>query len=177
MNIALETKRLYLRPFELRDSIHLYQMNKDPEVIRYTGDPPFSSHKEAEKLIREYDQYEKYHMGRLGVFLKDTETFLGWCGLKYHVEEKLVDVGYRFYRKYWGYGYATESSKASIAFGFDRLHLKKIYAHAHTDNHASQKVLEKCGLRYIKSIVYDALPAKLFCITKDDYEQLKELES
>lgn len=37
----LETERLYHREFTLDDASAMYRLNLDPEVIRYTGDPPF----------------------------------------------------------------------------------------------------------------------------------------
>ena len=41
MKIITQTERLYLREFTKEDGIHFYEMNNDPEVIKYTGDGPF----------------------------------------------------------------------------------------------------------------------------------------
>jgi ribosomal-protein-alanine N-acetyltransferase len=169
MNLALETSRLLLRPFCKEDSNQLFKMNEDPLVIKYTGDGPFRTLQEAEALIRNYDQYKKYQMGRLSVIRKSDGYFLGWCGLKYHTEHEIVDIGYRFYRKYWGFGYATEAAVRCLKDGFERLQLNSIYAHVHKDNKASEKVLKKCGLKFVKNIIYDHQPAKLFVIHKEEF--------
>ncbi|WP_417855306.1 GNAT family N-acetyltransferase [Xanthomarina gelatinilytica] len=170
MNIIFKTKRLYLREFNTQDAIHFYKMNKDPDVIRYTGDTAFKSLVNAKNFLAEYKDYKLHNMGRWAVCLKENDTFLGWCGLTYHTNEKLVEVGYRFYKKYWNKGYATESAKASITYGFETLKLKDIYAHAHIKNTASHKVIEKCGLHVVNEFIYDGMPAKLYKIENPHYE-------
>lgn len=59
-----------------------------------------------------------------------------------------VETGYAFYEPYWGRGYATELTRASLALGFERLHLPSIVAVTAPDNAASQHVLRKCGLSH-----------------------------
>ncbi|WP_299889062.1 GNAT family N-acetyltransferase [uncultured Lacinutrix sp.] len=164
MKVIIKTERLYLREFTNDDAIHFYQMNLDEDVIKYTGDVPFNSEVEAKDFLSKYKQYELYKMGRWAVCDKQTNDFLGWCGLKYHPKEDIVEVGYRFYKKYWNNGYATESTKASIKYGFETLKLKTIYAHAHINNLASLKVIEKCKLQYVTQNIYDGMPANLYKI-------------
>lgn len=168
MTLIAETNRLYLREFNASDAIHFFEMNKDPEVIQFTGDSSFSSLLEAQKFIEAYDQYKKYNMGRWAVIRKGDNAFLGWCGLKFHPKEHLIEVGYRFYKKYWGHGYATESCKSSITYGFKTLKLATIFAHAHKDNLASHNVIIKSGLSWIGDGFYDGMPAKLYKLNNPD---------
>ena len=169
MNKIISTKRLYLREIIIDDYIHFYNLNKDKEVLKYTGDIPFANKDEAKLFLSNYlKQYSLYKMGRWAVCLKSDNTFLGWCGLKFHPKEKIVDVGYRFYKKYWNKGYATEATKASLQYGFETLKLKSIIAHVHKENTASHKVALKSGLKFIKDFIYDDKPAKLYKITIED---------
>ena len=39
MNVILETERLLLRTFTMDDVQLIYELNQDPEVIKYTLDP------------------------------------------------------------------------------------------------------------------------------------------
>lgn len=160
----ITTNRLYLRQFTPNDAIHFYTMNLDNEVMQYTGDIPFESVEAAKTFLENYNPYEKYGMGRWAVCLKENDDVLGWCGLKFHPNKNYVEVGYRFYKRHWGKGYATESALASINYGFKTLKLKTIYAHAHIGNLASHRVLEKCGLTHFKNGTYDGMPAKLYKI-------------
>ena len=164
MKLILETSRLFLREFEKTDAVHFLQMNNDPEVIRYTGDPSFTSLMAAQKFIENYNAYKETGMGRYAVIRKSDNAFLGWCGLKYHPKEDVVDIGYRFYQSYWGQGYATESARATITYAFRTLNYPFLVAHAHVDNVASHKVIKKCGMHFVKHITYDGLPAILYQI-------------
>lgn len=158
-----KTNRLYLRELSEKDFEHFFYINTDPEVIRYTGDPPFPSLEAAKAFLSNYVSCYKTHgMGRWAVCLNRDDSMIGWCGLKYHPDKDIVDVGYRFYQKYWGQGYATEATKAVISYGFETLKLSKIVAHVHKDNIGSQKVALKSGLHFIKDFVYDKAPSKLY---------------
>ena len=39
----LLTERLILRPFSLDNAKDIYELNGDPDVLKYTGDQPFSA--------------------------------------------------------------------------------------------------------------------------------------
>lgn len=170
MKRITETPRIYLREFASGDEEHLYGLNADAEVLRFTGDVPFASVAEAGAFLAKYDAYKKYGIGRWAVIRKEDGIFLGWCGLKLHPEEGITEVGFRFYRKYWGNGYATEAAMASMDYGFSRLRLWRIYAHVHVDNVASLRVVAKLGMEYLKDFDYDGLPAKLFAKVNPRYQ-------
>lgn len=57
MKLILETERLILREFIDSDAKYMYELNADPDVIRYRGDPAFDSI--DEKAIREYFGWDK----------------------------------------------------------------------------------------------------------------------
>ncbi|WP_255572917.1 GNAT family N-acetyltransferase [Hanstruepera marina] len=179
MNIIAESDRIYLREFILDDAVHFYTMNSDNAVIQYTGDKAFETLEEATEFLKNYNQYKLFGMGRWAVCLKADDSFLGWCGLKYHPDDKLVEVGYRFYKSNWNKGYATESAKLTIEYGFHILKLKEIFAHAHEANLASHRVIEKCGLTFIEKGTYDNMPAKLYKINNPYYiiKQITALET
>lgn len=146
----LTTPRLFLRPMKNEDALHLFELNSDPEVVRYTGDTSCASLTEATRIITELaqPQFDKFKMGRFSVFLHDG-TYLGWCGLKLHHDfNNEVDLGYRFHRRYWGQGYATEASLACLKYGFEELGLKRIVAKVMPANIGSIKVVQKLGMTF-----------------------------
>lgn len=150
MNVVIETNRLLLRHFTAEDAPLLYELNLDPEVIRYTLDP-IKDIDHARQVLEQVilPQYVLYNYGRWAVHLKPGHEFIGWCGLKYVPERKEIDLGYRFIKPAWGKGYATEAAHACIKYGFEKLNLKRIIGRAMPDNLWSLKVLEKCGMTYI----------------------------
>jgi [ribosomal protein S5]-alanine N-acetyltransferase len=144
----LETDRLQLREFHSGDARVLFALNADPEVIKYTGDPPFESLQHTKDFISDYsDEYTLRGYGRWAVVLKETGETLGWCGLRFVPELNETDLGYRFFKRHWGKGYASESGNGCIEYGFKKLHLKKIVGRTMHLNAASIKVLEKCGMK------------------------------
>jgi len=164
MKIIVTSQRLFLRKFEISDAIHFFNLNNDPDVIKYTGDPPFNSIEEAETFIQNYSAYKDYGYGRWAVYLKESANFIGFCGLKFHPKERITEVGYRFFKNKWNKGYATESVLSCLDYGFSKLKLQEIYAHVHIKNKASHRVIEKCGLHFVKEFQYDIMPAKLYCL-------------
>lgn len=146
----LETQRLYLREMTTADAENAYLLNLDPEVLKYTGDEAFESIESARVFLENYKHYKIYGFGRWAVIHKTDNLFLGWCGLKYTPELDEIDIGYRFLKKYWNQGYATEAAIACIEIGFQKLKLQTIVGHVLKDNIASIKVLEKIGLHFFE---------------------------
>ena len=127
MNIILETDRLLLRTFTIADASLIYGLNLDPDVIRYTLDP-IKNIEHAKQVLEKVilPQYALYNHGRWAVLVKPELEFIGWCGLKARPERNEIDLGYRFIKRAWGNGYATEAAYASIKYGFDKLNLQRI---------------------------------------------------
>jgi RimJ/RimL family protein N-acetyltransferase len=168
MIIVLETDRLVLKRFSPGDARSFYELNLDPEVIRYTGDVPFASVAEAEAFIRNYDHYERYGFGRWSVFIRNSGDYIGFCGLNYRLALDEVDVGFRLLRRYWGNGYATEAARGSLLYGFKGYALDKIVARAMQENMASIRVLQKLGMRFEKAFEAEGDIWRQYACTPND---------
>ena len=152
-----------LRTFTEDDAALIYELNLDPDVIRYTHDPIRDRAHASEILERVIiPQYALYDHGRWAVHKRSNLEFLGWCGLKYRAELNEIDLGYRFKKEGWGKGYATEAAWASIQYAFEKIGLQRIVARAEIDNIGSWKVLEKCGMTYIGDEEVDGYPVKTY---------------
>lgn len=156
MKKILETPRLYLRELCPDDAEHFYRLNLNPNVIRYTGNTAFASVAQAREFLENYDDYQKNGYGRWAVIEKASETFVGWCGLKYDEPTQETDIGFRFFEDQWNKGFATESAGACIRYGFERLRLTTIIGRAMYANTASVRVLEKMGMQRIGEFDFDA---------------------
>jgi RimJ/RimL family protein N-acetyltransferase len=163
MDIVIETERLLLRCFTSSDTKLIYELNLDPDVTRYTGDPIRDLTHAAEVLENTIlPQYSLYNYGRWAVHLKKGKEFIGWCGLKARPERNEIDLGYRFLKDHWGNGYATEASYACLKYGFETLHLPRIVGRAMPENIGSVIVLEKCGMEYIGEEIVDGHLARTY---------------
>lgn len=70
------------------------------------------------------------------------------AGLEVTPEHQHAELGYWVAMECWGEGYATEASRAVVAFGFEQLGLRRIHAGHYAHNPASGRVLAKIGFRH-----------------------------
>lgn len=143
------TDRLYLRELKRTDAEYFYHLNLDPEVLKYTGDKPFEAIKSAMQFLENYDHYKKYGYGRWAVIARKNHDFLGWCGLKYTKSLNEIDLGFRFFKRYWNKGYASESARACLMIGFEKYKIHRIVGRAMKDNEYSIRVLKKIGFQHL----------------------------
>lgn len=133
MNILLETERLILRELEYTDENDLFEMDSDPEVHLFIENNPVKSIDEITKVIEMLKkQYQENGIARWAVIDKLTNECIGWAGLKYfdrplNNHHNFYELGYRFKKKHWGKGFATESSIAILDYGFSNLNIDQIF--------------------------------------------------
>ncbi len=150
IKIPFETERLILRPLQYEDTALIVQLNSDPEVMKYIGDPDDSFENADNFVKKRVDGYaEKEGLGIFVASLKDSEEDIGWFCLKNLDTTEEIEIGYRLLQAYWGKGYATEGAQYLVNHGFNKLHLQEIVGVTLPSNIPSQKVLEKVGLTYV----------------------------
>ena len=137
-----------LRPPTLDDLPVWHAIYLDAEEVWY-GAPRSSLDENREKLTRQVAHFEQHGFGMCAVGLVAAGETIGSTGLQHLEGGPEIEVGYRYLKAHWGQGYATESARASIAYGFDELGLDRVVAVALETNVASRRVLEKCGLHEI----------------------------
>jgi ribosomal-protein-alanine N-acetyltransferase len=153
--IVLETERLLFRDHEEADLEPFCEMEADPEFRRLCGGKP-RPREEAEKTFREVWLRPK-PMGLLATVFKPEGRYIGRCGLyPNRGDDDLVIPGeavlaYYLARPYWGQGLATEAARAFIQYGFQELHLSRIVAGANVENVASNRVLTKIGMLWVRT--------------------------
>ena len=162
--IVLETERLVLRWFEIKDAPFILELVNDPAWIQFIGDKGIRNLEDAQKYILNgpVDMYNKVGFGLYLVEQKEDLTPLGMCGLIKRDSLEDVDIGFAFLEKFRSKGYGYESASAVIEYGVQQLGLKRIVAITTIDNINSGKLLEKVGLRFEKIISESGENLKLF---------------
>jgi RimJ/RimL family protein N-acetyltransferase len=156
MQVFLETQRLVLRRFRVDDADNLVNLDADPDVMRFvTGGVPTSRDEIENEVLPAflgyYERYEGY--GFWAVIEKATGEFLGWFHFRPRPDAVPgeVELGYRLRKSAWGKGYATEGARALIRKGFTELGVQRVVAEAMAVNIASRRVMEKAGLRLVRT--------------------------
>ncbi|TQV85290.1 GNAT family N-acetyltransferase [Aliikangiella coralliicola] len=171
MSYIAESHRIYLAKFSELDVEGFFQLNADPEVIRYTGDAPFKNKKQVVELIEAYDHYQKYGFGRWSVYSKKTNDYLGFCGLRFSDDSQEVDIGFRLQRRFWGQGFATEAARLSLEIGFNQYHLSSIVGRAMRVNQNSHRLLEKIGFTFEKNFTQLGKPWGQYRLTRRQFAE------
>lgn len=153
MNLILETDRLILREFQLSDADAFFAMDSNPKVHQYLWNKPVQKIEETFEVIELVrKQYIDNGIGRFAMISKETNEFIGWSGLKFNTEMvnnkvNFYDIGYRLDEKFWKKGYASEASFAWLNYAFETMKIKILEAAAHSDNEASNRILQKIGMQ------------------------------
>ena len=179
MKILAETERLILRELEYTDEKDLFEMDSDPEVHLFIENKPVKSIDEITNVIEMLKvQYKENGIARWAVVDKLTNECIGWSGLKYYNQplnnhNNFYELGYRFKKKHWGKGFATESSTAILDYGFKHLDTDTIFAITDPKNANSKKVLTKLGFVFQETFDYEGDPTDWFKLTERDWENKK----
>ena len=174
----IETPRLLIRPFVPSDSLGVFELDSDPRVMKYLGGKTMTSYTQAKEQIGYIlQQYRENGIGRWAMEEKQTGAFVGWTGFKLIKDticgrSHFYDLGYRLQTQFWGKGYATESARASLDYGFTNLPTTEIYAMADCEHRVSNHILRKLGLQQIDTFAYDGVPHYFYHITQSTWSGL-----
>lgn len=167
--LPLETERLRIRPFSLDDvEAHHSRIAGDAEVMRVSPRGASPSVERTREAVERYIADQREHGFSLwAVDERDTREYVGCCGLSL-VEGRGpdVEVAYRFARDRWGKGYATECTRACLAYGLGELGLPRIVAMTAPDHAASRRVMEKSGMRFVGPATFYGLDLVLYETTR-----------
>ncbi len=146
----ITTQRLLLREFTWHDLASVYSYESDPRVVQYVCYGPYTEAECHDQLAfhiaHQTTQPRTFY--HLALVQREEARLIGWCGLELaHETAHEAELGYALHRAYWGRGYMTEAANAMMAFGFQQLHLHRIFATCHPGNISSIRVLEKLGMR------------------------------
>lgn len=161
---TIECEDIILREFQMEDLDSLYKLTLQPEITDIL--PDWIGTREQYKDWIE-NKYIKGNMkfkdsipsigGRwisLGIILKETNEFIGWCcnGESDEMPIPNRDIGYAISKYHRNKGYVTQAVKGLIKYLFDNTDAQYVDAIALINNGPSNRVIEKCGFKYIEDI-------------------------
>ncbi len=149
----LETKRLRLRYINENDVETAFNAwTSDPEVTKYLTWNAHASIDETKYIfdiwIKEYEDPDTY---RWGIERKEDNALMGMIDVV-RVEDGAPVIGYCTAKMYWGNGYMTEALGAVVEELFDN-GIDTIKISAVDENIGSNRVIEKCGFRFVNKTI------------------------
>ena len=142
------------------DADLLFQLDQDIEVMRYINGGKMTSREDIENVfiprIAQYVNPEK-GWGIWKVSKTEKNEFIGWVLVRpmdffsASPQWDNLELGWRFMRKSWGHGYATEAALKIMQSLHQASSAKHFSAIALPDNHASINIMKKLGMKYLKT--------------------------
>lgn len=158
--VFLETERLLLRRFTAEDVEVLFELYNDPEVMHYiNGGLPIPREEIEEEdlpaFLSYYQRDDGY--GFWAAIEKESGGFIGWFHFRPPpgAGPREPELGYRLHRVAWNQGYASEGSRALIDKGFTEYGVARVTAETMVVHQASRRVMEKVGLRQVRTFHAD----------------------
>jgi ribosomal-protein-alanine N-acetyltransferase len=144
-----ETERLILRRFNERDIDEVFAMRSDADVMRFIRAPQ-NRVESVNWLNLVSSRWESDQIGFCAIIEKQTDKFVGWCGLWQLKETDELEIGYAIAKDVWGKGFATEAARVFLQYGFEQLKPDKIVGVAEPENVSSRRVMEKLGMKFVR---------------------------
>lgn len=161
---TIDCKDIILREFRLEDLDELYALTLQSEITDFLPDWKATKEQRKEWLINFHIKSNKEFLEAvpniqnqllcLGIILKETNEFIGWCctGLKDELPPPNREIAYAISKDYRCKGYITQAAKGLIKYLFENTNVMELNAIVLTYNIPSNRVIQKCGFNYISSI-------------------------
>ncbi len=160
----MQSERLLFKPQSRDDFKILLDLDSDPDVMTYLTHGVPSTPEQVEAATQRVEDCFRRHNGKFGLwnaYEKSSGEFIGWFLFRPgKIEPDNVDrieIGYRLRKKFWGKGYGTEGARYFRDYGFKTLGVAQIFALAMRENMASQNIMKKIGLKYMRDIQHPKL--------------------
>lgn len=143
-NLILETERLFLRRFVPDDWRDLYEYLSCPEVVCFEPYDVFTEEQCRREAVQRAE--EEFFWA---VCLKSNGKMIGNLYFQQQTPRDFQtwELGYVFNPLFSGQGYATESSRRILQYGFEQLQARRIIAMCNPKNTASWRLLERLTMR------------------------------
>jgi RimJ/RimL family protein N-acetyltransferase len=145
----LETERLLLRPFQESDAVAVERLAGVREVADTTLNipHPYPAGGGLQWIATHGAAWARRQNLTLAICSQaPPNDLLGAINLSLSLMHLHGEIGYWIGASSWGHGFATEASRALVAYAFDELGLHRVQGRHFIRNPASGRVLQKLGM-------------------------------
>ncbi|MFN8023407.1 MAG: GNAT family N-acetyltransferase [Acidimicrobiales bacterium] len=158
-NPTFVTARMVLRPFRADDLESLVALDADPGVKAFIDGGLPVDRADVEDTLQHWMRFASHTPG-YGCWAADdraTGRFVGWFHLRPHGDDPhdRPELGYRLHRHAWGRGLGTEGSVELLRHAFETMGASSVYAETMVVNTGSRRVMEKAGMRHVRTFFAD----------------------
>lgn len=142
----METERLIIRNFGIRDVEDVFEYSKDERVGPMAGWRPHRNKFETIRIVNALSM-----TGRSwAIYHKEDKKVIGSVGLSPDTRRDLakeegLSIGYVLAPEYWGKGYMQEACERILEYCFEDKYLEIVTVYHYHVNQQSKRVIEKLG--------------------------------
>ncbi|MCI3943807.1 GNAT family N-acetyltransferase [Pseudomonas syringae] len=147
---TVRTSRLLLTALQPEQAPTLSRLADEPTIAAMTSalpSPYTLAHAQA-FIAQAHEQFAAGQTLSLGVHVKETGALAGVASFRFSTLHQHANLGYWIGVDYRNNGYTSEAVRGLMTYGFTHMNFHRIAGQCFSDNLASAKVLEKCGLMY-----------------------------
>ena len=146
MHERLETDRLVLRMFG-NDDLDAYRaILTNPLVMEFIGDGKTITRMEAWRaLASTLGHWQLRGYGAWAVEEKASRKLVGRVGFIHPEGWPGLELGWILAPEFWGFGYATEASRAALEYGWSTFGFARVISLIHPQNSRSIAVAKRLG--------------------------------
>ena len=161
----LLTTRLRLLPWTHGDIDPLRQLWVQPDVRRFLWDDIVITRERASEVV---EGAIVSQAGAWRIELREQPGVLtGFVAFFPMPERAGCELLYGLAVEYWGQGFATEASRAALAYAFSCGLFDQVWARTDLGNTASARVMERLGMTFEGEIRIGELPALSYSLSRE----------
>ncbi|WP_430311114.1 GNAT family N-acetyltransferase [Rummeliibacillus pycnus] len=185
---TIDCGEFYLREFCEEDVDAIVEITSQHEVAEFLPDWKSTREQRLDWTINEDIPDNKAFLAavpnlnqeiiRLGIILKETSEFIGFCtsGIKKELSGSNREVAYAISKHYRNKGYTTKAVKGLIQYLFQHTNVKLINAVVLLHNGSSNKVIQKCGFHLKGNAEIDGEQFNHYVLKKEDWKSIQSEE-
>jgi [ribosomal protein S5]-alanine N-acetyltransferase len=166
----LATARLSLRPVAPSDRARLRAIFRDPYVRRYLWDSVLVSSEAVDEVIAASEgsfREQGFGIWCVSERAREPSETIGFAGAR-PMKSGELELIYGFLPEHWGRGFAGETARAVMSLAFARGH-GRVWAGTDLENKASQRVMQRLGMRFDRRETVAGLPQVFFVMERASF--------
>lgn len=174
---------IILREFQVEDVDAIYEITSQPEVYEFL--PDWKSTREQrldwvtnyeipsnKSFLSAVPNIETENYLKLGIILKETGEFIGFCntGIKEELPAPNREIVFAISKHYRNKGYTTKAVKGLINYLFHQTNTEQLNAVVLIQNGSSSRVIQKCGFKYVGDIEIEQQTYHHYILQKSEWQ-------
>lgn len=183
---TIDCGEIILREFRIEDADAIYEITSQPEVYEFL--PDWKSTRELrlewvtnyeipsnQEFLAAVPGIEQQNYLKLGIILKETGEFIGFCntGIKEELPVPNREIAFAISKHFRNRGYTTKAVKGLINYLFEKTNVEILNTLVLTQNASSNRVIQKSGFNFVREIELENHQYYHYILHKSEYKSNK----